>query len=188
MARFVLAALAAASLLAAAPAVTRAAGGDDKPLEVVSSVDLARYAGKWYEVARLPNRFQKKCAGDVTATYTLLGDGKIRFVNECGKADGSTIRAEGKARLAEKNGPSSKLEVRFAPSWLSWLPAVWGDYQIVDLVPDYSTAVVGSPDRKYLWFLSRTPEVDDATFERLSHKAAAQGFDVSKMVRTKQTR
>jgi len=183
-----LAALAAVLLLTAAPARALVAGDHDKPLEVVPSVDLARYAGKWYEVARLPNRFQKKCAGDVSATYTLLEDGTIRVVNECGKADGSTIRAAGKARLAETSGPNSKLEVRFAPSWLSWLPAVWGDYQIIDLAPDYSTAVVGSPDRKYLWFLARSPQIDDATFQGLSSKAAAQGFDVSKMERTKQTR
>jgi apolipoprotein D and lipocalin family protein len=153
------------------------------PLDVVPSVDLDRYAGVWYEVARLPNRFEADCAGDVTATYTPRDGGGLTVVNQCRRADGSTIRAEGRARLASAAGPASKLEVRFAPRWLSWLPVVWGDYWVIELADDYRYAVVGSPDREYLWILSRTPSLDDATMAELTGRIAARGFDASKIVR-----
>jgi len=96
--------------------------------------------------------------------------------------------AEGKARLASANGPNSKLKVRFAPAWLSWLPAVWGDYWIIELAPDYSYSVVGTPDRKYLWILSRTPQMDAATYDRLVRQSAAKGFDVARLVKTNQSK
>jgi apolipoprotein D and lipocalin family protein len=156
-----------------------------EPLRVVPSVDFSRYAGLWYEVARLPNRFEKQCASDVTAEYTPREDGRIRVVNSCRKQDGRVTKAEGVARPADRKGPNSRLKVRFAPAFLSFLPAVWGDYQILELAPDYGHAVVGSPDRKYLWILSRTPRMDEATYRRLTGAAAAQGFDVSRMLRTK---
>ncbi len=137
-----------------------AVAGRSQALEVVPSVDLSRYAGKWYEIARLPNRFQNKCAGEVTANYSQLEGGQLIVVNECRQKDGRITRAEGKARLADKSGPNSKLEVRFAPAWLAWLPMVWGDYWIINLAPDYSYSVVGTPDRKYLWILSRKPQME----------------------------
>lgn len=164
------------------------AGPDNqKKLEVVPSVDLSRYTGKWYEIARLPNRFQNNCAGQVTANYSLLGGGQLKVVNECRQVSGQTESAEGKARLASRSGPNSKLKVRFAPSWLSWLPAVWGDYWIIDLAPDYSYSVVGTPDRKYLWILSRTPQMDEAIYQRIIEQTAAKGFDVSRLVKTSQS-
>ena len=94
--------------------------------------------------------------------------------------------AVGEARIADRDGPNSRLKVRFAPGFLSFMPFVWGDYQIIELAPDYSHAVVGAPDRKYLWFLSRTPQMDEATYQRLTEAARSQGFDVSKLIRTKQ--
>jgi apolipoprotein D and lipocalin family protein len=154
--------------------------------EVVASVDLARYQGKWYEIARFPNRFEKNCAGDVSATYTLADDGSIKVLNECRKPNSEMKRAEGKARKADKNGPTSKLEVRFAPAFLSFLPVVWGDYWVIDLAPDYSYSVVGDPGRDYLWILSRTPVMDEAKYQKAVSAAAAQGFDVSRLVKTKQ--
>ncbi len=165
--------------------VVRAEGKDKQPLRVVESVDLSRYAGRWYEVARLPNRFEEKCAGDVTAEYTLREDGRVRVVNGCRKSDGRVSAAEGVAKLADRRGPNSRLKVRFAPSFLSFLPFVWGDYQIIELAPDYGHALVGSPDRKYLWILSRTPQLDAATYQRLTEAARSQGFDVSKLLLTK---
>ncbi|MFN0086294.1 MAG: lipocalin family protein [Blastocatellia bacterium] len=158
-----------------------------KRLEVMSSVDFSRYTGKWYEIARLPNRFQNKCAGDVAAVYSLLEDGQLKVVNECRQNNSRTERVEGKARLADKSGSNSKLEVRFAPAWLSWLPAVWGDYWIIDLAPDYSFSVVGTPDRKYLWILSRTPHMDEAIYRRIIEQTAAKGFDVARLVKTRQS-
>src|SRR3954463_15755670 len=94
------------------------------PLRVVPSVDLDRYAGRWYEIARLPNRFQKKCAGEVIAKYTRQPDGNITVLNACRMEDGSRIEAEGVARLAGSGQPNSVLKVRFAPAFLSFLPQV----------------------------------------------------------------
>ena len=122
----------------------------------VPALDLTRYAGTWYEVARYPNWFQRQCAGDVTAEYTLGPSDRIGVVNKCRKKDGSVARAEGTARKATPEGPDSQLKVRFAPAFLSFIPAVWGDYWVLGLGPDYSYAVVGDPSRKYVWILSRT--------------------------------
>lgn len=159
--------------------------GDAGPVEAVESIDLDRYAGTWYEIARYPNRFQDRCAGDAIATYRRLDDDRVEVVNRCRTADGETIDVTGVARLADPDGPASKLEVRFAPKWLGWLPFVWGDYWVLALDPDYRHALVGSPDRNYLWLLSRTPEMDPAAYERFAEAAQEQGFDPSRLVRTK---
>jgi apolipoprotein D and lipocalin family protein len=142
--------------------------------------------GSWYEIARLPNRFQKKCAGEVLATYTLRDDGRIGVLNQCQKDDGEVQQAEGIARLADKNGPKTKLEVRFAPSFLSFVPFVWGKYWIIDLAPDYSYAVVGEPGRKYLWVLSRTPQMDNATYQQILAGLENQGYDTERLAKTRQ--
>jgi apolipoprotein D and lipocalin family protein len=167
-------------------ALTLPAGPDTSrgPVRPVADVDLARYAGRWHEVARFPNRFQTKCARGTTADYDLLPGGQIRVVNACLRADGGTMRAEGRARLARRDGPASTLKVRFAPRFLSFLPMVWGDYWVLDLTDDYGAALVGSPGRDYLWILSRTPQLDEATYQRMVATAAAQGFDVARLVRS----
>lgn len=159
----------------------------DTTVRSVPSLDLTRYAGRWYEVARFPNRFQKSCARDVTAEYSLRPDGKITVVNACTRADGSLNRAEGLARKADAKGPDSQLKVRFAPSWLSFVSAVWGDYWVIDLASDYSYAVVGDPSREYLWILSRTPVLPDEQMKAARDAAAANGFDVAKLVPTTQS-
>jgi len=157
------------------------------PLDVVPWVDLGRYAGSWYEIARLPNWFQKQCAGDVTATYTLLNDGAIQVVNSCRKKNGQIAQAEGRAKLADTDGPNTKLKVRFAPKLLSFLPFVWGNYWIIDLAPDYSYAVIGEPTRKYLWVLSRTPTMDDTILQSVLDQVEQKGYDLSSLIRTQQT-
>ena len=157
------------------------------PLATQDWVDLARYAGRWYEIARLPNRFQDQCAGDVAATYTLRPDGRVAVVNECRRRDGRTTRVAGLARRASEKGPASRLKVRFAPAILSFLPFVWGDYWILELDRDYRHAVVGDPSRKYLWILSRSPEMDDAGYESLAAAASRLGFDTARLVRTPQS-
>lgn len=158
-----------------------------EPLETVAAVDFNRYAGLWYEIARLPNRFERSCASDVTAHYTLLAGGEISVVNQCRKQNGEIKRAVGRARLADKEGAPSKLKVRFAPGFLSFLPFVWGDYWIIELAEDYSYAVVGDPSRKYFWILSRAPRMDEATYQRLVGRADASGFDTSRLIKTKQS-
>ena len=155
-------------------------------LEVVPSIDLHRYVGTWYEIARLPNSFQTKCVGNVVATYTLLEDGTIRVVNRCSTGDGSTTEAEGKARIADDNGPNTKLKVRFAPAILSFLPFVWGDYWIIELGADYEYAVVGEPKREYFWIISRTPKMEESAIQSILDRAREKGFDVSKIIRTAQ--
>jgi apolipoprotein D and lipocalin family protein len=156
------------------------------PLPTQDWVDLARYAGRWYEIARLPNRFQQQCAGDVAATYTLGSDGRVSVVNECRKRDGQLARAAGVARRADENGPASRLKVRFAPAFLSFLPFVWGDYWILELDRDYRHVIVGDPSRRYLWILSRTASMDAATYEALVATAGRLGFDTARLVRTPQ--
>lgn len=177
-----------ATLMALVAAMlAKADAKEQQPLRVVPSVDLTRYAGRWYEIARLPNRFQKDCDGDVIADYTVIDDGQLKVINQCRKQSGETKKAEGKARLASKKGPNTKLEVRFAPSFLSFLPFVWGDYWIIDLATDYSYAVVGEPGRKYMWVLSRTPQMAETTYQEVLKRAAEQGYDVSGVVKTKQS-
>ena len=167
--------------------VAAAAKADKKysPLKVVENVDLVRYEGLWYEIARLPNRFEKACASDVTARYTRDGS-RIKVVNQCRTQNGELKSANGVAKLADKRGGNARLKVRFAPSFLSFLPFVWANYQIIELSPDYDYAVIGEPGRKYLWVLSRTPKLDEGVYRSLLAKAAAQGFEVSKVIRTNQ--
>ena len=154
------------------------------PVRTVPSVDLARYLGEWHEAARLPNRFQEKCAGDVRATYARRSDGRIDVINRCRARDGSTTEARGIARVVD-TATNAKLKVRFAPAWLSFLPMVWGDYWILGLAPDYSWAVVGSPDRQYLWILSRTAVMDPAQFDAAVAVARAQGFATDALLRAR---
>jgi apolipoprotein D and lipocalin family protein len=162
-----------------------AAGGASQgaqPVATVESIDLNRYVGEWHEIARFPNRFQRHCVGDVRATYTLRSDGRLDVVNQCRTADGSTSTARGVARVVDTRS-RAKLKVRFAPAVLSWLPFVWGDYWVIGLADDYGWAVVGSPNREYLWILARTPALDDAQYEQALSRARANGFDVSRLER-----
>lgn len=155
-------------------------------LPTQENVDLERYAGIWHEQARLPNRFQKSCAGDVQAEYTVLPDGKIRVINQCRNVDGGTEMAEGMGRLAGDGADAdpAKLEVRFASGWLSWLPPVWGDYWIIRLEGDYQYSLVGTPDREYLWVLSRDKKADASRVAALLDHARTLGFPVDKVIRT----
>lgn len=165
---------------------TAAAVAQERPLRVVPQVDLQRYAGTWYEIARLPNPFEKKCAGDITATYALRPDGRVTVTNRCRETDGKINEANGIARRVDGQPPSI-LEVRFAPAFLSFLPMVWGDYQIMELGPEYDYALVGSPDRKYLWILGRRPQMDETRYTSLLDKAEEQGFDTRTMIRVRHT-
>jgi apolipoprotein D and lipocalin family protein len=147
------------------------------PLKVVPSVDLSRYAGKWYEIARLPNRFQRDCASNTTATYSLRPDGKITVINECRTTDGRTRSANGTARVADATGPNTKLKVTF----------FWpfsGNYWIIGLDSEYRWAVVGEPGRDYLLILSREPRLDAALYAQLTERVRAQGFDTAKLIKT----
>jgi apolipoprotein D and lipocalin family protein len=153
------------------------------PLATVPKVDLDRYVGRWHELARTPNWFQRNCAADVTADYARRPDGTVSVVNSCRRADGSVDRSEGTARVVDP-ATNAKLEVAFAPEAMRWIPAVWGNYWVVELAPDYRYAIVGEPSRDYLWVLSRTPTLDDATWKSIDARIAAAGYDRSKVTRT----
>lgn len=154
-------------------------------LPTVSQLDLERYAGRWYEISRLPMWFERNCTGDITATYALREDQRIDVVNRCGTKEGF-ISAKGIAEIPDATQPG-QLKVRFAPDWLAWLPIVWGDYWIIDLDPQYRWVMVGAPNRSYLWILSRTPALDASTVLTLKQKAAAQGFKVDEMINVTNT-
>ena len=147
----------------------------NKPLKTVGHVELERYLGKWYEIAKFPQSFEKGCT-DVTAEYSLHDNGKISIVNSCIK-DGKSKVTEGVASVDDKE--SAKLEVQF-----QW--PFSGKYWIIALAPDYSYAVVGHPNRKYLWILNRKPVMDSMTYNHLVLVAASRGFDIRKLVKTVQ--
>jgi apolipoprotein D and lipocalin family protein len=154
-------------------------------LATIPSLDLPRYLGEWYEIAKFPNRFQRKCTGFTKASYTALPDGRVRVENRCRLADGSTDVAIGVARqVGAANSP--RLKVRFAPALLSFIPMVWGDYGIIALDKDYGLAAVSEPGRDYLWILSRTPTVSKPAYDALVARLSGQGLDVRKLVRTQQ--
>jgi apolipoprotein D and lipocalin family protein len=180
--------LALAGLIAlwaiASCASSRAAS--DARLTTEQNVDLSRYAGVWYEQARLPNRFQTDCVGEVRAEYSLQDNGTIRVMNQCVKKDRSQKEAKAEGRLSKRFIPpdTARLEVRFAPGWLSWSPSVWGDYWIIKLEGDYEYSLVGTPDRKYLWVLSRARNADQAAVNKLLEYAGTQGFPVQQVIKT----
>jgi len=146
-------------------------------LEVVGHVDLQRYLGRWFEVARLPAGFEKDCS-DVTATYDLNKDGSVSVLNECAR-DGKVKRAKGKAKIVDQ-ATGAKLKVTFF-----W--PFYGDYWIIKLGKDYEYSVVGSPSRSYLWILSRTPQMPDALYAELVEFAKSKGFPVERLIKTSQT-
>lgn len=156
------------------------------PVGTIATLDVPRYMGTWYEIAKFPNRFQAKCVANTRARYLAQTDGSVQVLNSCVTADGSTIDALGRA-IQVGTTTSPKLQVRFAPAWLSWLPQVWGDYWVIDLDADYQLAAVSDSKREYLWVLSRTPQVNDKAYGALMERLKAQHFEVQKLERTVQT-
>lgn len=154
-------------------------------VKAVPQVDLKRYSGKWFEIARYPNKFQKKCVGNTTATYTVKPDDQIEVLNECVEKNGTTDTAKGQAKVVDP-ATNAKLKVRFAPGFLSFLSSVWGDYWIIDLDDNYQYAAVGDPKREYFWILSRTPEMSDAIYQNILRRAEKMGFKPGQVVKTPQ--
>ena len=139
----------------------------------VSRVDLSRYAGIWFEIAKIPNRFQKQCARDTLAQYTLRPDGRIDVVNQCIKRNGSVDQARGIAKVVDAE-TGAKLKVSLV-SLLGWRP-FWGDYWILGLDQDYRWAVVGAPNRKYGWILARSKTLDANSLETISAIIERNGY------------
>jgi apolipoprotein D and lipocalin family protein len=149
------------------------------PLDVVENVDVQRYTGKWFEIARYPNNFEQGCVGS-TAEYTLQDDGSIRVVNTCrqGSLDGPIERIEGTAVIDDPT-TNAKLLVSFFPPFQS-------PYWIIELDEDYEYAVVGEPSRSFLWILSRSPSLDDETYQGILDRLPAKGYDPVRLERTLQ--
>jgi apolipoprotein D and lipocalin family protein len=143
-------------------------------LEVVSKVDLEKYLGKWYEAARLPFKFEDDCT-DITATYGLNNDGSVSVLNECLK-DGKLKQSKGKAKIVDKV-TGAKLKVTFF-----W--PFYGDYWIINLGKNYEYSVVGTPNRKYLWILSRAKRMDEGLYSQLIEFVKSKGFDVDRLIKT----
>lgn len=146
-------------------------------LQTVNHVDLNKYMGKWYEIARLPNWFEKNCTA-VTATYNLRDDGKVDVINACHlkTVDGKFKQSKGKAWVVDKT-TNAKLKVSFF-----WPFA--GKYWIIDLGSNYEYAVVGHPNRDYLWILSRQPHMSDELYNQLITRIQAQGYDLTSLEKT----
>jgi len=161
------------------------AGVDSRgDLSTVTSVDLSRYAGTWYEIARLPMWFQRHCV-DSKATYSSRPDGAIGVRNECVTDTGGLEQAEGVATVVD-----AKTNARLTVVFDNWFARLFGssregNYWILDLDPEYRTAMVGTPDRRFLWILSRTPQLDEATYRRLVERAQQLGYPVSDLIRAR---
>jgi len=168
------------NLLAVIAVLIASAGtAPSQPLATVQHVDLKKYLGRWYEIAKYPNRFEKACASDETAAYALRKDGKLSVVNACRTSNGELKEAKGTAKVVDRE-TNAKLKVTFF-----W--PFYGDYWILDLAPDYSYAIVGEPKRKYLWILSRTPELSPGVWEHLLARTRELGYDPEKLVKTSQS-
>ncbi|QLG89897.1 lipocalin family protein [Chitinibacter bivalviorum] len=154
----------------------------ETPAEVrsVAAVDLSRYVGQWYEIAKFPMFFQRNCVADTTANYSSNPDGSIKVVNRCRTESGEFDQAEGKATVVE-NTHNSQLKVSFFWPFKA-------DYWVIGLDPAYRWAVVGNPNRKYLWILSRTPQLADSDLAAAQIAATAQGYDLRNLDYTKQSK
>ena len=149
----------------------------------VDYVDLNKYVGLWYETARIPNSFQDQCVKGTTAKYTIKEDGEIEVINSCIDEEGNVDKADGVARVVDKKS-NSKLEVSFV-SFFGWRP-FWGDYWIIGLDENYQWAIVGTPNRKYGWILSRTPELEQSILNKIYLILKEQGYNPNFFVSSEQ--
>lgn len=151
----------------------------------VTQLNLNRYLGRWYEICRLPLRWEDETATDITANYSLNDNGTVRVDNRCFNKNDKPSGAIGEATLIDTS--NSRLKVTFLPKILRWIPFTRGDYWVLKLDPDYRMALVGTPNRKYLWVLSRAPAADQAALEEYLGEARHQGFDLTKLITPRHT-
>ena len=157
-----------------------------KPLQTVDKVQLDRYLGVWYEIARKPMYFENKCSRDITATYTLNENGNVSVTNRCLSKDGQLQQSIGEAFV--HNAPfNTKLKVSFLPEAIRWLSVARGDYWILKIDDDYQTVLVGEPRRKYMWVLSRSAQPDQAVVNEYLEYAKSVGYNLTDLIHTKQT-
>ena len=160
------------------------------PLQALPRLEVATYMGPWYQVAWIPNVFQKQCASDTVATYRDLGNGSVEVLNRCKLADGKTDSVLGIARppagVARIEGGKlipARLQVSFLPAWLRWTGIGWGAYWVIDLAPDGRYAIVSEASREYLWVLARQPALTPADELAVRARLQALGFDLARVQR-----
>jgi len=147
----------------------------------VDQVDIQKYAGKWYEIAHLPMYFQRKCVSNITAQYSVNADQTMGVLNSCRIANREMISSEGIAY--PQNEGNSKLKVSFLPPGLRWMPFTKGHYWVLRVDSEYKVALVGGPSNKYLWILSREPQLDEATYQSYLETAKHYGYDITKLIK-----
>ena len=172
------------AFLCNAPAVAQVANNETPPaLAALPSLTVSRYLGTWYQVALFPNRFQRHCVSDTTATYQQTPDGGLSVANRCRQTNGQWDQALGQAEpvgsLEADQLKPAQLRVSFLPAWLRWLPVGWGDYWVIQLASDGRYSVVSEPTRRYLWVLSRTPRLLSTDESAIRAELLKQGFDLS---------
>jgi apolipoprotein D and lipocalin family protein len=155
-------------------------------VKTVEKVDLVRYQGAWHEIASIPQFFQRKCVRDTVATYSQIDGGEIKVENTCTRDDGGKERAEGRARVYD-SAETAKLTVTFLQLFGAYRYWAGGDYWVIELDPNYQWAVIGHPNRKYGWVLSRTPTQSVATLAEIIGRIKAQGYDACEFIITPQT-
>jgi apolipoprotein D and lipocalin family protein len=158
---------------------------DVHPVAAIPSLDLNRYLGKWYEICRLPLKWEDEAATDITARYSLESSGTVRADNRCFDAKGEPTQAVGEA--VPVNEGQSQLKVSFLPEGLRWVPFTRGDYWILKLHPDYRLSLVGTPDRDHLWLLAREPQIEETEKQAYLAEARRQGFDLSHLITPRHT-
>lgn len=155
------------------------------PLKALPSLEVQPYMGRWYQVALYPNRFQRQCVSDTTATYRLLTGGRVEVVNRCRNAAGEFEAVTGVAQpVGQLSGgrlEPAQLEVSFLPTWLRWLPVGWGRYWVIRLADDQRYAVISEPSRNYLWILARQAQLDPVDEQQIHAFLRAQGFDLARL-------
>ena len=158
------------------------------PLQALPSLDVAAYMGTWYQVAWIPNRFQKQCVSDTAATYRDRGDGTVEVLNRCKRANGSIDDVLGAARppsgvsrIESGRLMPARLEVSFLPAWLRWTGVGWGAYWVVELAPDGRYVIVSEATREYLWVLARQPALTPSDETAVKAKLQSLGFELARV-------
>ena len=151
----------------------------------VPHVDLERYLGTWFEICRLPLKWEDAEASDITATYSLEADGRVRVENRCLNKEGKPDRAIGIA--TPQDAAHTKLKVSFLPQYLRWIPFTEGDYWVLAIAPDYSAALVGTHDRHHLWLLARRSALPSDVVDNYLALARSQGFNLEPLITPRQS-
>ncbi|KQZ61595.1 hypothetical protein ASD67_20545 [Sphingopyxis sp. Root1497] len=158
---------------------------DEIEVAAVSTIDLDRYLGTWFEICRLPLKWEDAAASDITATYSRTTDGRVRVENRCLDKEGKADRSIGVA--VPQDASNAKLKVSFLPQYLRWIPFTHGDYWVLAIAPDYSVALVGTPDREHLWLIARTAALPSEVVENYLAVAKTQGFDLDRLITPRQS-